>query len=50
MILIALVGLTGMVNAQSEKKQNGLTTEQKADKMTAKMKKSLNLKVIIKNG
>lgn len=43
MILIALVGLTGMVNAQSEKKKDGLTTEQKADKMTAKMKKSLNL-------
>jgi hypothetical protein len=43
MILIALVGLTGMVNAQSEKKKNGLTTEQKADKMTAKMNKSLNL-------
>ena len=43
MILIALVGLTGMVNAQSEKKKNGLTTDQKADKMTAKMNKSLNL-------
>lgn len=43
MILIALVGLTGMVKAQSEKKNDGLTTEQKADKMTAKMKKSLNL-------
>jgi len=43
MILIALVGLTGMVNAQSEKKKDGLTTEQKADKMTAKMKKSLKL-------
>jgi len=43
LILIALVGLTGMVNAQTEKKKNGLTTEQKADKMTAKMKKSLNL-------
>ncbi len=43
MILIALVGLTGMVNAQSEKKKDGLTTEQKAEKMTAKMKKSLNL-------
>ena len=43
MILIALVGLTGMVNAQSEKKKDGLTTEQKADKKTAKMKKLLNL-------
>lgn len=43
MILIALVGLTGMVNAQSEKKKDGLTTEQKAEKMTVKMKKSLNL-------
>ena len=43
MILIALFGLTVVVNAQSEKKKEGLTTEQKAEKMTAKMKKSLNL-------
>ncbi len=43
MILIALVGLTGMVNAQTEKKKKDLTTEQRAEKMTAKMKKSLNL-------
>lgn len=34
--------LTGMVSAQTEK-NNNLTVEQKAEKLTEKMKKSLNL-------
>jgi hypothetical protein len=42
MFVILALGLTGMVNAQTEKSDN-LTTEQKADKLTERMKKSLNL-------
>jgi len=40
--VILAIGLTGMVNAQTEKSDK-LTTEQKADKLTERMKKSLNL-------
>jgi len=42
MFVILAIGLTGMVNAQTEKSDK-LTTEQKADKLTERMKKSLNL-------
>lgn len=42
MFVILALGLTGMVNAQTEKSDK-LTTEQKADKLTERMKKSLNL-------
>ncbi len=42
MFVILALGLTGMVNAQTEESDK-LTTEQKADKLTERMKKSLNL-------
>ena len=38
MFVILALGLTGMVNAQTEKSDK-LTTEQKADKLTERMKK-----------